>query len=86
MKERTINNCQIRDFYDYLVREERSNTTCEKYIRDVNSFGTFVSNSHVTKELVIAWKKELLEHGYAVRSINSMLASVNSFFRISWLA
>ena len=79
MEERTINNCQIRDFSDYLVREERSNATCEKYIRDVHSFWMFVGNNQVTKELVVAWKKELLENGYAVRSINSMLASVNSF-------
>ena len=32
----------------------------------------------ITKELVIAWKKYLVAQGYAVRSINSMLASVNS--------
>ena len=80
MEERTINNCQIRGFSDYLVREEKSNATCEKYIRDVHSFWMFAGNNQVTKELVVAWKKELLEKGYAVRSINSMLASVNSFF------
>lgn len=79
MEERTINNCQIQDFSDYLIREERSNATCEKYTRDVHSFLTFVGNNQVTKELVVTWKKELVEKGYAVRSINSMLASVNSF-------
>ena len=80
MEERIINNDQIQDFSDYLVREERSNATCEKYIRDVHSFLMFVGSNQVTKELVVAWKKELVEKGYAVRSINSMLASVNSFF------
>ena len=80
MEERTINNCQIRGFSDYLVREERSNATCEKYIRDIHVFWMFSGNNQVTKELVVAWKKELVEKGYAVRSINSMLASVNSFF------
>ena len=61
------------------MREERSNATCEKYIRDVHNFWMFAGNSQVTKERVVAWKKELVEKGYAVRSINSMLASVNSF-------
>ena len=79
MEERTITNNQIQDFSDYLVREERSNATCDKYVRDVHSFWMFVGNNQVTKELVVTWKKELLDHGYAVRSINSMLASVNSF-------
>ena len=79
MEERIINNGQIQDFFDYLVREEKSNATCEKYIRDVHAFWMFAGNNQVTKELVVAWKKELVEKGYAVRSINSMLASVNSF-------
>lgn len=79
MEERKIKNSHIQKFSDYLVREEKSNATCEKYIRDVRGFRVFAGSNHVTKEMVVAWKKELLEHGYAVRSINSMLASVNSF-------
>ena len=78
MEERILTNCQIQKFSDYLVREEKSNATCEKYIRDVHGFWMFAGNSQVTKELVVAWKKKLIEQGYAVRSINSMLASVNS--------
>lgn len=79
MEERILTNCQIQKFSEYLVREEKSNATCEKYIRDVHGFLLFAGNSRVTKELVVAWKKQLIEQGYAVRSINSMLASVNSF-------
>ena len=79
MEERILSNCQIQNFSDYLVREEKSNATCEKYIRDVQGFCVFAGSSRVTKELVVAWKKNLVEQGYAVRSINSMLASVNSF-------
>lgn len=79
MEERILTNCHIQKFSDYLVREEKSNATCEKYIRDVRAFWLFTGNRRVTKELVVAWKKGLVEQGYAVRSINSMLASVNSF-------
>lgn len=79
MEERTIKNSHIQSFSDYLIREEKSNATCVKYIRDVHSFWVFVGNTWVTKELVVAWKKKLIEQGYAVRSINSMLASINSF-------
>ena len=78
MEERILTNCQIQKFSDYLVREEKSNATCEKYIRDIRGFWMFAGNSQVTKELVVAWKKKLIEQGYAARSINSMLASVNS--------
>lgn len=79
MEERIITDCQIQNFSDYLVREEKSNATCEKYIRDVHGFCVFAGNNRVTKELVVTWKKKLTEQGYAARSINSMLASINSF-------
>lgn len=78
MEERILNIAQIQKFAAYLVREEKSTATCEKYLRDVTNFVQFVGEQAVTKETVVAWKKELVEQGYAVRSINSMLASVNS--------
>lgn len=79
MEEKILTNRQIQKFSDYLVREEKSNATCEKYIRDVHTFWLFVGDNQVTKDWVVAWKKKLIGQGYAVRSINSMLASVNSF-------
>lgn len=69
---------QINEFANYLCREEKSAATQEKYIRDVQAFHVYSGGVDITKELVIAWKKYLVERGYAVRSINSMLASVNS--------
>ena len=78
MEERTLTNFQIQNFSDYLIREEKSHATFEKYLRDVRGFQVFAGNNRMTKELVVTWKKMLMERGYAVRSINSMLASVNS--------
>ena len=69
---------EIKNFANYLRCEEKSNATQEKYLRDVQAFYTYAADTEITKELVIAWKKHLVEQGYAVRSINSMLASVNS--------
>ena len=79
MNNRALSNDLIQDFAAYLHQEEKSGATCEKYLRDVRSFAAFSGSQDVTKELVVAWKKGLVEQGYAVRSINSMLASVNSF-------
>ena len=80
MEEKILTNVKIQNFSDYLLREEKSMATYEKYIRDAHNFMRFTGNIPVTKELVVAWKKNLVEQGYAVRSINSMLASVNSLF------
>ncbi len=69
---------QVKAFAAYLQREEKSSATQEKYLRDVRAFCAYADGNEVTKELVVAWKKQLAEKGYGARSINSMLASVNS--------
>ena len=79
MKVRIITAKMIAEFKEHLILEERSKMTIEKYIRDVKAFSTYTQNSIITKETVIAYKKHLQEN-YAVRSVNSMLASINSLF------
>ena len=80
MKERILTQKQMKDFSTHLREEEKSKCTIEKYIRDVRAFSAFVGANPVSKEIVMAYKSKLLEEGYAVRSINSMLASLNSLF------
>lgn len=68
----------IKEYSNYLCREEKSAATQEKYLRDVRAFFAYADSGEIIKELVVAWKKQLVENGYAVRTINSMLASINS--------
>ena len=79
MEERIITTKIIEKFKNHLVLEERSRATIEKYIRDVKAFTVFVNGAEISKEIVISYKKYLQEN-YAVRSVNSMLASLNSLF------
>ena len=80
MKGKILTSNQIAAFAVYLKSEEKSENTIEKYIRDVRAFTTYMGNAEITKEAVIAYKNKLLSEGYAVRSINSMVASINSLF------
>lgn len=79
MKGRVITAKMIAEFKEHLILEERSVATIQKYNRDVKAFTAYAQNSAIAKEIVIAYKKYLQEN-YAVRSVNSMLASINSFF------
>lgn len=79
MKGRFITEKMIAEFKEHLILEERSVATIQKYIRDVKTFTVYAQNSTITKGIVVAYKKYLQEN-YAVRSVNSMLASINSFF------
>ena len=73
-----IITAQSENFKQYLIFEERSAATVEKYIRDVRKFAEY-AGGELTKETVIAYKNHLRER-YAVRSVNSMLASINCLF------
>lgn len=80
MKGRFLTEKVLVQFKEHLISEEKSAATVEKYLRDTTAFLRFTQEEEVTKEQVIAYKQKLIDAGYAVRSINSMLASVNSLF------
>lgn len=68
-------------FYEYLIEEERSSGTIEKYIRDVRLLQSWLRSAPVTKENASRWKQELLQSGRAPSTVNSMLAAANTYFR-----
>ena len=78
MKGRILTDKQIAAFAVYLKSEEKSENTIEKYMRDVRAFCAYVGEAEMTKETVIAYKNKLLSENYAARSVNSVLASINS--------
>lgn len=86
----------MEEFKRYLITEERSQATVEKYIRDVRNFIEWTTHigfplekemarqSHdgrgVSKETVLSYKQYLSEK-YSLVSANSMLASLNAYLR-----
>ena len=80
MKGRFLSKALLEEFREHLILEERSSATIEKYCRDVLAFAAFANGGAVTKELAIAYKNKLKSDGFAVRSINSMLAGINGLF------
>lgn len=77
--KKLVTQVYLEQFREHLMREEKSPVTIEKYLRDVRNFVTFAEGQEITKELTVAYKQCLIEKGYAVRSINSMLAGLNCF-------
>lgn len=74
-----ITNELIQKFKTYLINEEKSSATLEKYIRDVVAFMQWLNDRVVEKTVVMEYKQNLIEN-YAPASANSMLSSINSFF------
>lgn len=80
MRRRFITTEIIEKFRLYLLDEEKSDNTIEKYLRDVTALANFCKSTAITKEVVIAYKEKLIEDHYSISSINSMLAGINSLF------
>lgn len=81
---RIINNQTINLFINYLVENEKSKSTIEKYKRDISRFIEYSAYKHIEKSLVLEYKA-FLEKNYAIRSANSMLAALNALFRfLGW--
>ncbi len=64
----------------YLHREERSQSTMEKYLHHIRGFCVWLDGREVTKELVSAWKDHLTANGQAAGTVNGSLAALHSFF------
>lgn len=85
MKGRILTSEAVQNFKKFLREEEKSENTIEKYLRDVRAFAAYSGGAEVTKEVVVSYKNKLLSESYAVRSVNSMIASLNSLFSyLNW--
>ena len=79
---KTITPMQIKKFYAYLIEDEKASATISKYVHDVEAFTAWLTEDEIDKSVVLSYKNYLLEN-YSVASANSMLASLNSFFRFA---
>ena len=77
-----MNSDLLFKFEQNLRMEEKSENTVKKYVRDVKGFWEYVNFGQITREAVLLYKEHLKKE-YAVSSANSMIASLNSFFKFA---
>lgn len=70
----------INKFYQFMLDNERSRNTIAKYIRDLNRFAEWIGDGDVTRERVLEYKERLCER-YAPKSVNSIISSLNAYFK-----
>ena len=75
-----LTDSAVNNFKEHLIDNDKSAYTVEKYIRDVMKFKDFAGDNEIEKETAGEYKNYLIRNGYSVRSINSMLSSINSLF------
>lgn len=77
-----ITDFTLKQFYEHLLEEEKSQATIDKYMRDLREFAGFIREQDISKEIVIDYKRKLMNDGYKPRSINSILASIHSYLNV----
>lgn len=81
---KNITSEQINVFKEYLFEEEKHTSTINKYIHDIECFRIWLDKKEVDKAKVLEYKKHLVSI-YAPRSVNTIIASINSFFNyLEW--
>ena len=74
----------LERFKQYLIENEKSKATIEKYIRDLQTFCDFLGEQEICKAVVLRYKEQLVAK-YAPASVNSMLAALNSYLKFAGL-
>lgn len=68
-----------KKFETYLIDNEKSSATIEKYMRDIKTFFAWAEGCEIDKRKVLDYKEYLIAN-FAPASVNSVLSSLNSFF------
>lgn len=70
---------ETKDFYKFLLKEEKAPLTAKQYQTDANTFLIWLGNRAMSKETVTEYKAYLGKR-YQASSVNAHLSSLNRFF------
>lgn len=76
---RKLTKENIEQYRLNLINEEKAEPTIDKYLRDIQTFASWVGDREFAKTDVLTYKAELTKR-YAPSSVNTILSSLNSFF------
>lgn len=80
VSERIITEERILQFQMELRQNEKTDSTIEKYMRDIRKFQEYLGGRPVSKTLAVEYKEHLRTCGkYKISSINTFLVVMNRF-------
>ena len=85
-KEKIISEKMMDNYKRYLLEQEKSNATIEKYMRDLKKLKDYAHGRKIDKMLLIKFKEHLKDkRKYKTSSINSYIVAANRFFEyVGW--
>lgn len=84
-REQILTARMLADFRRYLIDGEKGRATVEKYMHDIWEFSRTAAGRPVTKEMVLAYKQQLVQRGCQVSTVNAKLCGVNGLLKfLGW--
>lgn len=68
----------VMEYKKFMVENEKSSLTIEKYIRDIRGFLIWNAGKPLERQSILNWKT-YLGANYAISSANSMIAALNGY-------
>ncbi len=81
MELKIITPESVAGFAANLAIRERSIHTVSRYLHDVRSYASFLEGQEASGQGTLGYKRQLMERKYAPGSVNTILASLRSFFQ-----
>ena len=78
MERKSISKKALNEYKTFLIREEKSPATVEKYMREVCLLAAFLRGAAISKQKMIEYRAKLMET-YQPRTVNTKLSAVNSY-------
>lgn len=81
MIRQTITKTDIEKFKLDMLKTDKSENTRKKYLRDITELQAYLSDESVklSNAAVGAYVKHLLDAGYSISSVNSVISAINTF-------
>lgn len=82
--EHTMDDSMLQAFEEYLIQEEKSDATIEKYMREVAFLSEFLHHEKIDKKNLLAYRETLLER-FQVQTVNGKLSAINAYLKFAGL-
>lgn len=82
---KSVTGRSLRQFQTFLIQEEKSPATVQKYMRELQRLTVFLDGMKISKQKILEYRERLVEI-YQPKTVNTKLSAVNAYLEFSGLS
>ena len=84
--EKSVTGRSLRQFQTFLIHEEKSPATVQKYMRELQRLTVFLDGMKISKQKILEYRGKKLMEIYQPKTVNTKLSAVNAYLEFSGLS